>query len=79
MRQEEVKALVQRYIGDRTAAAVDRVVHRAVILELPIPSYRAQSAKARSQASSGAGTADGKREEDTNVNDDRTDGARTAP
>jgi DNA replication protein DnaC len=35
-----------------TAAAVDRVVHHAVILELPIPSYRAQAAKARSQASS---------------------------
>lgn len=33
-----------------TAAAVDRVVHHAVILELPIPSYRAQAAKARSQA-----------------------------
>jgi hypothetical protein len=31
-----------------TAAAVDRVVHHAVILELPIPSYRAQVAKARS-------------------------------
>jgi hypothetical protein len=35
MRQEEVKALLQRYIGDRTAAAVDRMVRRAVILELP--------------------------------------------
>jgi DNA replication protein DnaC len=35
-----------------TAAAVDRVVHHAVILELPIPSYRAQAAKARSQAAS---------------------------
>lgn len=62
-----------------TAAAVDRVVHHAVILELPIPSYRAQVAKARSQASAGAGTADEKREGDTNVNDDRPDGARTAP
>ena len=39
-----------------TAAAVDRVVHHAVILELPIPSYRAQAAKARSQAPSGAAT-----------------------
>jgi len=35
-----------------TAAAVDRVVHHAVILELPIPSYPAQAAKARSQAAS---------------------------
>ena len=35
-----------------TAAAVDRVVHHAVILELPIPSYRAQAAKARTQAAS---------------------------
>ena len=34
-----------------TAAAVDRVVHNAVILELPIPSYRAQAATARRQAS----------------------------
>ena len=32
--------------------AVDRVVHHAVILELPIPSYRAQAAKARTQAAS---------------------------
>ena len=39
-----------------TAAAVDRVVHHAVILELPIPSYRAQAAKARSQASAGVST-----------------------
>lgn len=37
-----------------TAAAVDRVVHHAVILELPIPSYRAQAAKARSQPQPGA-------------------------
>ena len=62
-----------------TAAAVDRVVHHAVILELSIPSYRAQVAKARSQAASRAGTAEVKREEDTNLTDDRTDGARTAP
>lgn len=34
-----------------TTAAVDRMVHHAMILELPIPSYRAQVAKARSQAS----------------------------
>jgi hypothetical protein len=37
-----------------TAAAVDRVVHHAVILELPIPSYRAQVAKARRHVSSHA-------------------------
>jgi DNA replication protein DnaC len=35
-----------------TAAVVDRVVRHAVILELPIPSYRAQATKARSQAAS---------------------------
>jgi len=37
-----------------TAAAVDRVVHHAVILELSIPSYWAQAAKARRQAPPGA-------------------------
>lgn len=62
-----------------TAAAVDRVVHHAVILELPIPSYRAQAAKARSQAPSGAATPDMKSAGGTTVTDDRTDGARTAP
>jgi len=50
-----------------------------VILELPIPSYRAQAAKARSQAPSGVVTPDRKGVEDTTVNDDRTDEARTAP
>ncbi|GAB1722794.1 MAG: hypothetical protein GDA65_10035 [Nitrospira sp. CR1.1] len=39
-----------------TAATLDQVVHHAVILELPIPSYRAQAAKARNQAPSGAAT-----------------------
>ena len=65
-----------------TAAAVDRVVHHAVILELPIPSYRAQAANARRQAPSGAATPDMKGLGDLSVNDDRTDGAltrRTAP
>jgi DNA replication protein DnaC len=62
-----------------TAAAVDRVVPHAVMLELPIPSYRAQAAKARSQAPSGAGTADIQREVETNLNENRTNGARTAP
>jgi hypothetical protein len=62
-----------------TTAAVDRVVHHAVILELPIPSYRAQAANARSQAPSGATTPGMKSVGDTNVNDDRTDGARTTP
>ena len=32
-----------------TAAAVDRVVHHSVILELNIDSYRAQAAKERSR------------------------------
>ncbi len=36
-----------------TAAAVNRVVHHAVILELPIPSFRAQAAQARRQAPAG--------------------------
>jgi len=54
------------------------VVHHAVILELPIPSYRAQAAKARSQASSGAATPDMKSMGDTTVTDERPDGARTA-
>lgn len=30
-----------------TAAAIDRIVHHAVILELTSPSYRAEAAKAR--------------------------------
>lgn len=30
-----------------TAAAIDRIVHHAVILELTGPSYRAEAAKAR--------------------------------
>jgi hypothetical protein len=50
-----------------------------VNLELPIPSYRAQAAKARSQAPAGAATPDMKSVGDMNVNDDRTDVARTAP
>lgn len=62
-----------------TAAAVDRVVHHAVILELPIPSYRAQVAKARSQASARTGTTEGKSASDTNVHEDQTAGARMAP
>lgn len=62
-----------------TAAAVDRVVHHAVILELPIPSYRAQVAPVRSQASSRAGPAEVRTAEDTNGHQDQTHGARTAP
>ena len=30
-----------------TAAAIDRVVHHAVILELDVPSYRAEAARRR--------------------------------
>lgn len=62
-----------------TAAAVDRVVHHAVILELPIPSFRAQAAKARSQAPAG------KRVPETNPSghrdkaEEELDGARMAP
>ena len=32
-----------------TAAAIDRVVHHSVILELDVPSYRAQAAKRRAR------------------------------
>ena len=31
------------------AAAIDRVVHHSVILELTVPIYRAEAAKARTQ------------------------------
>lgn len=33
-----------------TAAAIDRVVHHSVIIELNVPSYRAEAAKKRTQA-----------------------------
>ncbi|MGH8609937.1 MAG: ATP-binding protein, partial [Gammaproteobacteria bacterium] len=33
-----------------TAAAIDRVVHHSVIVELNVPSYRAEAAKNRSRA-----------------------------
>jgi DNA replication protein DnaC len=33
-----------------TAAAIDRVVHHSVILELNVPSYRAEAAKKRSRS-----------------------------
>ena len=32
-----------------TAAAIDRLVHHSVILELNVPSYRMESAKAKQQ------------------------------
>jgi DNA replication protein DnaC len=62
-----------------TAAAVDRVVHHAVILELPIPSFRAQAATARRQAVSGGSTMELKRTDEAHVNDEHTHGAPTAP
>lgn len=37
-----------------TAAAIDRVVHHSVILELSVPSYRAEAAKRRNRARTGA-------------------------
>ncbi len=37
-----------------TAAAVDRVVHHSVVIELPIQSYRAQAAKEKLQKAAGA-------------------------
>ena len=36
-----------------TAAAIDRLVHHSVILELNLPSYRAEQAKKAKQARSG--------------------------
>ena len=36
-----------------TAAAVDRIVHHSVILELSIESYRAQAAKERAAGAKG--------------------------
>src|SRR3954452_16059063 len=41
-----------------TAAAIDRLVHHSVILELNVPSYRAEAAKKAKQGRSGAATAD---------------------
>lgn len=38
-----------------TAAAIDRLVHHSVILELNVPSYRAEQAKKSRQSASGAG------------------------
>jgi len=49
-----------------TAAAIDRLVHHSVIIELNLPSYRAEQAKKRKQArpadesESGSGTETGK-------------------
>ena len=37
-----------------TAAAIDRLVHHSVILELNVPSYRAEQAKKSRQAPPGA-------------------------
>jgi DNA replication protein DnaC len=39
-----------------TAAAIDRLVHHSVIVELNIPSYRAEAAKKARQSRAGAGT-----------------------
>ena len=49
-----------------TAAAIDRLVHHAVILELTGHSYRAKGAKKRAAAGhSGEGPATGKEESDS--------------
>ncbi len=37
-----------------TAAAIDRLVHHSVIIELNIPSYRVEHAKKKQQAESQA-------------------------
>ena len=39
----------QIFHDDITAAAIDRVVHHSVILELTVPSYRAEVSRARTQ------------------------------
>jgi DNA replication protein DnaC len=62
-----------------TAAAVDRVVHHAVILELPIPSFRAQAAQARSQAPPGKRTPEKKTSKEMLEEEENPDGARRAP
>jgi len=62
-----------------TAAAVDRVVHHAVILERPIPSFRAQAAKARRQAPAGNPTPEGKTSGEVHETEAEPDGARMAP
>ena len=62
-----------------TAAAVDRVVHHAVILELPIPSFRAQAAKARRQAPAGKPTPERTTSRETPETEEDPDGARMAP
>jgi DNA replication protein DnaC len=38
-----------------TAAAIDRLVHHSVILELNVPSYRAEAAKKARQSRAGSG------------------------
>ena len=38
-----------------TAAAIDRLVHHSVILELNVPSYRAEAAKKARQGGTGSG------------------------
>ena len=44
----------QIFHDDMTAtAAIDRVVHHSVILELTVPSYRAEAARARTQGEEG--------------------------
>lgn len=62
-----------------TAAAVDRVVHHAVILELPIPSYRAQVATARRPAPAGTRRAGAEPSGETPHAEEERDGARMAP
>lgn len=62
-----------------TASAVDRVVRHAVILGLPIPSYPAHAAKARSQSTFRVSTEELERADDALVNDDHAHGARAAP
>ena len=42
-----------------TAAAIDRLVHHSVIVELNVPSYRAEQAKKARQKRTGPGEATG--------------------
>lgn len=43
-----------------TAAAVDRLVHHSIILELNLPSYRAEKALAKTKPSTSVSTIDGR-------------------
>jgi DNA replication protein DnaC len=57
-----------------TAAAIDRLVHHSVIIELNVPSYRAEQAKKAKQRRAGAGEEKGTSEEARPVGGDTAGG-----